>query len=101
MNTASRAAGWLTGPIEQALTCPKGHRIHGAGLVHSSQLLVCPHRATRGGPPCGALIWALRTHSGAVFVASVTRDEIVELKTHRSIYDTLRYLGAPLWEHAA
>jgi hypothetical protein len=93
--------GWLTAPIEQGLRCPHGHRIRDGWLVTASQCVRCNHRDDRTAPPCGALLWVITTHAGAVFVASVSHADVVTIKGHASVQDTLRYLGAPMWGEAA
>jgi hypothetical protein len=95
-----RHSGWLNAPIEQALQCPNGHRIRDGRIVIASQVLRCQHRASRDSAPCGALLWVISMHSGAVYAAAVTQEDVLEMKAHRDIYQTLRYLGAPMWESA-
>ncbi len=98
----SRRMGYLLKPLEQALRCPHGHRgYQDAALVTGSTVLRCRFRPRSDGPPCSALVWVHRSPDGAIFVASVTHAEVIEIKAHRDVQQTLRYLGAPVWEDAA
>ena len=97
----NRRAGWLTAPIESALVCPNGHRIRDGFLVTASQCVKCTHRADRLAPPCNVMLWVITMSGGAVYVASVTHSDVKAIKTHQTIHETLRYLGAPMWGEAA
>ncbi len=96
-----RLSGWLMAPIEHALVCPHGHRIRDGFLVTASQCVRCTHRADRLAPTCNALLWVITMSGGAVFVASVTHEDVQAIKGHTSTTETLRYLKAPMWGEAA
>lgn len=97
-----RVAGWLDGPIESALSCPRGHHVRDGLLVVDNQALRCQHRDRQGSPPCGLLVWVIvDTRSRAVFAAEVDWEDVCMIKTHRDVHETLRYLGAPIWPSPA
>ncbi len=96
-----RMSGWLMAPIEHALVCPNGHRIQDGFLVTASQCMRCRYKANHSSAPCGELVWVITMNQGAVFVASVTYDDVVAIKGHSDVHQTLRFLGAPMWGEAA
>lgn len=95
-NGPRRTTGFLQESLEQGLTCPRGHHIGDSWLVLSEHLMRCQHRAERGANVCNALIW-VTTQSGIPFIAEVDFDDVRVIKTHRSVQETLAYLGASLW----
>lgn len=93
-----RTAGWLTGPIHTALSCPRGHRISDGALVIGDQPMRCTHQDGKGAPACGLLVWVIVDHrSGATYVAEVDWTDVRAIQRHRDVHETLRFLGAPLW----
>lgn len=97
----TRPSGWLPAPIEQALRCQHGHRINDGVLVTDSQCVRCKYKTDRDVSECGALLWVVRTRLGAVYVASVTIDDVRQIHQHADVFETLRYLGATMWGEAA
>jgi hypothetical protein len=53
----SRRVGFLARGAQ--FTCRHGHRIRGVGVIREDVGLRCLHRAKRGGPECGALLYVL------------------------------------------
>ncbi|GLC25081.1 hypothetical protein [Roseisolibacter agri] len=93
-----RTAGWLAGPIERELCCPRGHHIRDGALIVGEQPVRCQHRDVAGRAPCGLLVWVIvDTRSSAVYVAEVDWADVRAIKEHRDVQETLRYLGAPMW----
>lgn len=92
-----RTAGWLDGPIADALCCPLGHHIKDGALVIGEQPMRC-HERVAAGRECSLLVWLIVDHrSGATFVAEVDWQDVRTIQSHRSTSETLRYLGAMMW----
>jgi hypothetical protein len=97
---AARTAGWLTGPIESHLCCPRGHRIYDGGARDRRAADPLHFQEAPHAPRCNLLVWVIVTRPGAVFAAEVDFDDVKAIKAHPNVYTTLVYLGAALWPAA-
>lgn len=94
----TRTAGWLAGPIESHLCCPRGHHVRDGALAVGEYVVRCKYQQGARAPECGLRLWVLHVpRVGITFVAEVDWDDIREIRTHQTAHETLRYLGARLW----
>jgi hypothetical protein len=97
-----RVAGWLDGPIEAALSCPRGHHIRDGALALDNQVFRCVHRDRQGATPCGLLVWIVFDRGrGVVYAAEVDWDDVRAMQELRTAPEQLRFLGVPMWPRHA